>query len=152
MLSKTSMHALRAVIFIAQQRRNAPVGAAEIARRLGLPPNYLAKTLSRLARDGVLYSTRGRTGGFSLARPASQIAIADLVDTPKSEELRDCLLGGPCQPGTPCVAHHAWTRWEDQQRALMERTRVSDFLGPSAGAEALRRSPQALRGLVRRTG
>lgn len=137
MLSKTSMHALRAVIFIAQQRRNAPVGAAEIARRLGLPPNYLAKTLSRLARNGVLYSTRGRTGGFSLARPASQIAIADLVETTRPEEMRDCLLGGPCQPDTPCVAHVAWTRWENQHRELMERTRVSDFLGDSSRIERL---------------
>ena len=132
LLSRTGMHALRAVIFIARQDNELPIGSAEIARSLDLPPNYLSKTLSRLAQRGVLHSTRGRTGGFALARPASEIAVADVIDGMRGPVRGDeCLLGGPCRTEDPCVAHARWSQWEDEMTELLEGTRISEFLnGP----------------------
>lgn len=45
----------------------------------GEPAPYLGKVLQKLARAGVLRSKRGRTGGFVLGRPASEITLADVV-------------------------------------------------------------------------
>ena len=65
MLSQTSEHAIRAVLFLAQQH-GEPVSADRVAGALGAPANYLGKTLNMLARRGLLASSRGPAGGFRL--------------------------------------------------------------------------------------
>ena len=69
MLSRTAEYALRAVLFLAD--RGEPTNVDLIAERLGVPRNYLSKTLHRLAREGVLTSTRGQGGGFRLVNLAT---------------------------------------------------------------------------------
>jgi len=54
-------------------------GVREVAREAGLPAPFLAQVLKRLAHAGLLRSKRGRTGGFLLGRPASEITVADVV-------------------------------------------------------------------------
>ena len=54
--------------------------ARVIAEEEALPAFFLAKTLQNLARHGLLRSTKGPTGGFSLSRPAGKIRIADVVE------------------------------------------------------------------------
>ena len=48
-------------------RRDSPSGADELAKALGVPRNYLSKTLHRLTRERILASSRGKGGGFRLA-------------------------------------------------------------------------------------
>ena len=66
-LSQTAEYALRAVLTIAEEPGGQPVGAYRLADALGIPQNYLSKTLHQLARAGILDSTRGKLGGFRLA-------------------------------------------------------------------------------------
>ncbi len=60
-----------------------PEGARRMARRIaeeeGLPAFFLAKTLQTLARQGLLKSAKGPTGGFALNKPASKIRLIDLI-------------------------------------------------------------------------
>lgn len=53
--------------------------ARDLALACGEPAPWLGKVLQRLARAGILRSKRGRTGGFVLGRPASEITLADVV-------------------------------------------------------------------------
>ena len=78
MLSQTSEHAIRALLFLAQRPGGEAVPAARIAAALGAPANYLAKTLNALARRGLIASTRGPAGGFRLRRPADRITLAEV--------------------------------------------------------------------------
>ena len=55
MLSQTSEHAIRALLYLAQQPAGEPVPADRIARALGAPGNYLGKTLQLLARRGEIF-------------------------------------------------------------------------------------------------
>ncbi len=50
-----------------------------IAEAEGLPAFFLAKTLQTLARQGLLKSAKGPTGGFSLNRPAAKIRLLDVI-------------------------------------------------------------------------
>ena len=65
MLSRTAEYALRAVLFLAD--RGEPTNVELIAERLDVPRNYLSKILHRLAREGVLSSTRGQGGVKSIS-------------------------------------------------------------------------------------
>ena len=81
MLSQTAEYALRAVLAIAaREGEGSPARAAALAGELGVPANYLSKTLHQLAKAGVLRSTRGKHGGFRLRRPPNQITMLEVVN------------------------------------------------------------------------
>lgn len=56
------------------------IAAGAAARRLGLSPTYLAKILQHLAAKGVVASVRGIGGGFSLVKPASEMACMEVLE------------------------------------------------------------------------
>jgi Rrf2 family protein len=131
MLSRTGLYALQATLHLAQQPNGAPVAAQAIARHLVIPPNYLAKVLHRLAREGVLESVRGAHGGYRLARDPLRLSVARVV-APFDEFLpgNKCLMGSrPCDPGAPCPAHECWARWTSTARGMLDETTVAELLG-----------------------
>ncbi|HZD03385.1 MAG TPA: Rrf2 family transcriptional regulator [Longimicrobiales bacterium] len=130
MPSQTAEHALRAVVYLADRDGERPLSADRLAQALGAPANYLSKTLHALARAGILRSTTGRRGGFSLARPADRIPLATVLavfDEPPGERL--CLLRDRACDGTsPCRVHPVWTRVRQARRAPLTGTTVGDLL------------------------
>lgn len=138
MLSQTTEHAIRAVLFLAQQPGGESVPADRVARALGAPANYLGKTLNTLARRGLLASTRGPSGGFRLLREPGEIALADVAaavsDLPRPSAL--CLLGNrPCHAGHPCAAHGRWSAVQESLWAPLRRTTIADLLGPAPASD-----------------
>jgi Rrf2 family protein len=119
------------VLYLAGVAKEGPCSAAEVAEALGVPERYLARVLNDLARAGILVSTRGRHGGFRLARPAGALSLADAVAPFRPEQRpRPCLLmDRPCGLGEPCIAHERWLGVADGVRDFFERTTVADLLG-----------------------
>lgn len=80
-LSKKGEYALRALLDLAMaqalDRTLVPLSALAEAQRM--PATFLEQILAELRQAGFLSSTRGKYGGYSLARPASQIFIGELV-------------------------------------------------------------------------
>jgi Rrf2 family protein len=129
MLSQTSQYALRTVLHLARLPRGERAAAVNLARTIGIPGNYLSKTMHQLARAGVVVSTRGRGGGFVLARPASRITLAEIVAPFQEVGERACILGRSfCSDARPCPAHAHWKRVAEQVAAFFSRTTVADLL------------------------
>lgn len=129
MLSQTSQYALRSVLHLAGLPRGERAAAVDLARTIGIPGNYLSKTMHQLARAGVVESTRGKGGGFVLARPARRITLAEVVAPFQDVGERACLLGRPtCSDARPCSAHAHWKRVAEQVAAFFSRTTVADLL------------------------
>src|SRR5690349_11598649 len=129
MLSQTAQYGLRAVLEIAAHQ-GVPVGAGELARALSLPQNYLSKTLHQLARAGVLESTRGKAGGFRLARPADKVTLLEIVGLfDDTSARRSCLLGNAvCSDQNPCVVHHKWKAASERNAAFFRDTTIGELL------------------------
>jgi len=132
MLSQTAEYALRTVLFIAGHADEGPARAEEMAASLRIPRNYLSKTLHRLAQAGVLTSTRGRGGGFLLARRPEDIPLLDVVGLfDQIEPRRQCLLGRPvCSDQHACEAHVQWKDVSERVARFFSETSVADLLGP----------------------
>lgn len=129
MLSQTSQYALRTVLHLAGLPRGERGAAPDLARATGVPGNYLSKTLHQLARAGIVASTRGKGGGFVLARPAGRISLAEVVAPFQEVGERACLLGRPtCSDASPCAAHAHWKRVAEQVAGFFSRTTVADLL------------------------
>ncbi len=129
MLTRTSEYALRALIYVARHLDDQPIPGRQIAREAGVPEKYLSKILRDLVREGVLVSSRGRTGGFEIARPARTIRLSEVL-TPFEPVLtaeRPCPFGkGVCCDGDPCPGHDGWERVRDSYYAYLSRTSLYD--------------------------
>ncbi len=133
MLSQTAEYALRAAVYLAEHPERAPSRVGDLARALKIPQNYLSKTLHQLARAGVLSSTRGKHGGFELARPPGELALIDIVAPFEhfSERSR-CVLGRPvCSDQTACAAHERWKHVAEATTAFFQETTLRDLLRPT---------------------
>jgi Rrf2 family protein len=147
MLSQTSQYALRTVLQLAELPDGERGSAMELARRIGVPGNYLSKTLHQLARAGVVTGTRGKHGGFVLARPAHRIRLAEVVAPFQDVGQRTCLLGRPaCLDSRPCDAHELWKAVSAQVAAFFSRTTVADLLEDENMKKGSRASHDGLSG------
>jgi Rrf2 family transcriptional regulator, nitric oxide-sensitive transcriptional repressor len=77
-LTSFTDYSLRVLIFVAAQHE-ARTTIAEVARAFDISENHLTKVVHFLGKRGFLANVRGRGGGLALAKPASQIGIADVV-------------------------------------------------------------------------
>ncbi|MFT7723625.1 MAG: Rrf2 family transcriptional regulator [Roseateles sp.] len=91
-------YSLRVLIFLAAEPdRRATVG--EIGAAFGVKLNHLAKVVHHLGRCGWVATARGKGGGLTLARPAAQIRIGDVVRDTEGQALpAECFAaeGGQC--------------------------------------------------------
>jgi Rrf2 family transcriptional regulator, iron-sulfur cluster assembly transcription factor len=71
--------AVNALIDLALRERSGPVALASISDRQLVSLSYLEQLFSRLRRQGMVESTRGPGGGYTLGRAAEQISVADIV-------------------------------------------------------------------------
>ncbi len=128
-LSQTSEYALRAATLLAQHADPGPLDVTVLAKALGIPRNYLSKTLSQLVRAGVLESVRGKHGGFRLARPATNLTLYDVVEPFEHfAGTRRCLLGqSVCNDRQPCAAHEAWKAIGERIVRFFRGTTLADL-------------------------
>jgi len=78
-LSKKVDYGLMALMHLAREDDASSWSAREMAETYHIPSGLLAKVLQRLAQDGFVASQHGKKGGYTLARPASQISVAEIV-------------------------------------------------------------------------
>ncbi len=78
-MSTKGRFALNALIDLALRQAAGPVALASIGQRQRVSLSYLEQLFSRLRRDGVVESTRGPGGGYTLGRSAQSISVADIV-------------------------------------------------------------------------
>ena len=102
MLTQRSRYALRALIFITRSGGIAPVPISVIAADQKLPRKFLEIILLDLKNGGLVDSFRGKSGGYRLAKPASQISFGDIIG----------LIEGPLAL-VPCVSVTAYQRCAD---------------------------------------
>jgi Rrf2 family protein len=103
MLTQRSRYALRAMLLLANEPPgHAPVPMSRIAGEAMIPRKFLEVILGELRVAGFVLSTRGKAGGFRLARAAAMISLGDIVRT----------IEGPLAL-VPCVSRTAYKRCKD---------------------------------------
>ncbi len=133
-ISREADYAVRCLVYLASHLdRAVPVG--EIAGPQEIPASFLAKILGRLARAGILSSTRGPGGGFRLAKPADGITLRSVVTAVAGPlELTECLVeGGFCPRSDRCGGHAAWTEIREELGRLLDRYTIGWLLARETG-------------------
>jgi len=115
-ISRKIDYGLRAMIFLASSPRDQIVPFREIARRMQIPEEFAAKILKTLATKGLVKSTRGAHGGYSLARATSDISFLDVIEAVEGPIVVNlCLDGGDACKLTPsCTMYAVWKRGQER--------------------------------------
>ena len=129
----------------------APISLAAIAEAEGLPLAYLEHLVARLRRADLVESRRGAHGGYSLARPAESITMAEVVKalegaiapieciTADDDGSLVCVREGELGHD-PCPTKLLWTRVQGSiVRTLTDMT-LADLVLPAAKAKTSRRA------------
>lgn len=102
MLSMRAKYALKALMYLARAQDQGPVLIGEIAEKQKLPRKFLEQILLDLKNQHVLKSRQGKTGGYFLAKPASEIRVGSIVRT----------FNGPLAL-VPCVSVSAFEKCQE---------------------------------------
>ena len=107
---------------MATQPRGVAVLNRNIAENLGAPPTYLAKVLQNLCRGNLLYSYRGKQGGFCLQEGGEKITLMQIVVITEGPGFtKDCVLGLKiCNDKAPCPMHKQWYPIKQEIVKLLE--------------------------------
>ncbi len=108
--------------------------AADVAAGTAIPMPTVSKILGLMGRAKLLRSHRGQGGGFSLARPPSDITVADIVrvvDGPVA--LTECIEEGPglCELETSCRVRGYWQKINEAVKRALNDVTLADLACPA---------------------
>jgi len=131
-LSTKGRYAVTALADIALHGDDRPVALAEIAERQKISLAYLEQLFGKLRRAGLVVSMRGPGGGYSLSRPASRIAVSQImVAVEEKLQATQCTgeVGEGCtDDGTRCLTHNLWESLSAHVHVFLQQTTLEDVI------------------------
>lgn len=125
-------YAVRACVELAVRSPRRADGATkgdQLGEAQGIPTKYLENILSELRRSGIVGSQRGAEGGYWLAKPASDVSVADViraVEGPladvRGEAPEQLDYVGPAKP-----LERVWLATRASLRAVLEQVTLDDI-------------------------
>ena len=145
-VSAKSDYAIRAAVELAASG-DGPVKGEQIAHAQEIPPNFLENIMADLRNAGLVSSRRGADGGYWLARPAREIALADViraVDGPLAN-VRGVRSEQVAYHGSAEPLRDVWIAVRASLRSVLEHVTIEDVASGKLpeSVEALARDPDA---------
>ena len=114
-ITSKSPYAVRALSELARRGDAVPVPIGDLARARDIPVQFLEGLFATLRRAGILQSQRGVKGGYSFARPPSEVTLLEVVDLLEGELGVEAAASGP-----------VWTEAADAVRNVLAATTIAD--------------------------
>jgi Rrf2 family protein len=116
------------------------LSAREAAGWCGLSLPMVSKILKSLAREGIVASHRGVSGGYHLTRPAEQIPVAHVIRALEGPiAMVECAAhAGSCEQEPICPTRVSWARINREIESALERVPLSELIArPAPGPASL---------------
>jgi len=146
MFSTKAEYGVRIMAHLAAHDGTAPVALGSIAEAEALPLAYLEHLVQRLRRAGLVESRRGAHGGYTLARPAEEITMAEVVSALEGEIAPiECITADPdgrvmcareANGERACPSKLLWTRVQGAIVRTLEDVTLSELIRPVARKKA----------------
>lgn len=127
--SKSFGYAVRSVLYIASVHdENRYVQLEEITSKLGLPRQFLGRVLKTLAKEKVLISFKGPTGGFAINRDGLKIPLIRLLEITDGNKLEKCVLKSRnCNSANPCPVHAHFVKIREETSQVLMNTTIGEL-------------------------
>jgi Rrf2 family iron-sulfur cluster assembly transcriptional regulator len=128
-LTSKGRYAVTAILDLAFHARSGPVPLPHIARRQDISLSYLEQLFTRLRKTGLVNSTRGPGGGYTLGKPANAITVAEIIAAVDERvDNTQCSGAGDCQDGEQCLTHDLWEDLGDRIFGFLGGITLQDLL------------------------
>ena len=128
-LTTKGRYAVTAVLDLAFHQEKGPVSLAAISERQGISLSYLEQLFARLRRNGVVKSTRGPGGGYSLNRGADDISVSDIIiAVDESCQVAACDDASSCQGDYQCLTHDLWNELSNEIRTFLDGISLAEMM------------------------
>ncbi len=129
-LTMTGEYAIRTMVHLAGLQAGNIAQISEISRKWEIPETFLRKIVAKLARSGLVESHRGIGGGLTLARPAEDITLLQIVEEMEGPmALNRCLVDSHvCTRSHTCVVHGVWAEAQGMLRDFLASRTLADVL------------------------
>jgi Rrf2 family protein len=126
-------YGLICALHLARRADDGPVTGREIAAREKLPGDYVEQILLRMRRAGIVRSTRGARGGYTLARPADAITVRDVIQASELSTFDLHCVTHPvdavrCAEAENCSIRPVWMLLQRRIDEVLDSVRLSDLL------------------------
>ncbi len=144
-LNTKGRYAVMAMADLAKHGGEQAVPLSMIAERQQLSLAYLEQIFLRLRRAGLVDSARGRSGGYRLGRPASQINVAEVMQAvEEATRMTRCMEGGGgCLGEERCLTHSLWQALGGQISGFLSGISLQDVIDGLPGERA-KAMPQSM--------
>ena len=129
-LTTKGRFAVTAMLDLALREHAGPVTLAGISEREHISLSYLEQLFGKLRRNGLVESTRGPGGGYTLGKPAADITITAII-TSVDEPMDATKCGGAqnCHgDNKPCMTHDLWTSLNDRIRDYLDSVTLQSMM------------------------
>lgn len=108
--SKGCEYTLRALIHFPMKDSEKKLSPTIICKKAKIPKSYTQKIFQLLTQKGILHSTPGPGGGYSLAINPDKVTLLSLIKAIDGDNTFDrCVMGlNECSEKSPCPIHHTW--------------------------------------------
>jgi Rrf2 family transcriptional regulator, iron-sulfur cluster assembly transcription factor len=137
-VTRAGEYAIIGLLYLAKQPAARTIMIDEISEAEGVPKSFLAKIFQSLAKGGFVRSHRGAGGGFSLAKPASEITLLQVLQCVEGVfALQKCVSDEPeCVVSTTrmssCTLCAVFSEAQNRVNEVFARTTLTDLLQPKA--------------------
>lgn len=128
MLSLKAQYGLRAVVSLASNYGKGPLQAKEIATSQGVPVRYLELLLSQLRRARIVDATRGKNGGYILAKEPASITVLDVVTAFEGRVIISPMRDEKEKEGNPGSLSFIWKEAEKRVVEYLGSLKISEVL------------------------
>ncbi|MCH9846257.1 Fe-S cluster assembly transcriptional regulator IscR [Burkholderiaceae bacterium] len=129
-LTTKGRFAVTAMIDLALRQNNGPVTLAAISQRQQISLSYLEQLFGKLRRHSLVESTRGPGGGYTLARKADTITVADIIvsvdepiDATQCSGKENCL-----GEGARCMTHELWASLNERMVDFLDSVNLQKLV------------------------
>jgi Rrf2 family iron-sulfur cluster assembly transcriptional regulator len=139
-LTTKGRFAVTAMLDLSLATGRATVPLADISARQRISLSYLEQLFAKLRRSGLVKSVRGPGGGYLLARPLTDITVADII-TAVDEPIDATQCGGMenCFDEHKCLTHDLWARLNEHIFEYLRKVTLAEL----AAAERAKRAGTA---------
>ncbi|HEX2193648.1 MAG TPA: Rrf2 family transcriptional regulator [Candidatus Limnocylindria bacterium] len=136
-LSTRAEYGIRILVALARAEGQGPQSLATVARSEKLPHAYLEQLVRDLRRASLVTATRGKAGGYRLARPAREISLVEAVRALDGPVL-EMPCAGPdnlevCDRPQDCSVHEVFVRVHDSLASTLASTSLADVVATAGG-------------------
>ncbi|SOC19477.1 Rrf2 family transcriptional regulator [Brochothrix thermosphacta] len=121
--SKATNYALHAMLSLANKTEKTSIGVQSLATELSVSTTYLSKILAKLVKEGLVLSSSGAQGGYSLAANKNDVSFLDVI---QAIEGKASLFECDPQHGEHCLVHQVMLEAETEMERQLKQKRIID--------------------------